>query len=368
MKIVNIKFIIEYCRFNFDRSMEVARHAKVQWLLGWLRGVEVDPKSFINDNHKIKLLGRGDKVRRRFLGVYDELRFTIAAIKELGKQNPDLVLVHSHRFAFLYPFLKPNYNYLFIAYTTSVSPSKLKNLLWDSWERLVMWPYKHFLIATPQMQDLFGLQHKKCYVRRWGMKPLTQKNKSFSTLKLLYIGVISGRRVHETIGGLKLFMDKHSDVEVAYSIIGRGKEEDVQLLNRAIADYQLSEVVTYHGYLPDSDIGAFFEECNVGVSYVPITPYYTDVIVTKTVEYLLSGLAVIATNTNKNREDINDANGVLIEDSPIGFAQGLENICANLNSYDSEVIRASAKRWNLEDNVRDNLVPLFKELARKGKE
>ncbi|WP_227644267.1 hypothetical protein, partial [Klebsiella pneumoniae] len=60
--------------------------------------------------------------------------------------------------------------------------------------------------------------------------------------------------------------------------------------------------------------------------------------------------------------------GVLIEDSPTSFARGLEKIFSKLRCYDSEVIRKSAKRWNLEDNVRDNLAPMFKEIARQAKE
>lgn len=367
MKLSIVKTFMTEPRYHFDRTLELAKYMEVQWFCGWMLHSHYTFEDYEDTTHKIRVLGKGP-VRGKLKGLWIEFKFVLQVIKGLKQTKSDVVMVHSSRLAFLYPILAPGHNYVLMLFTTSVSPSKLRNFFWDSWEQLVMLPYKQYIIGTPEMQDLFGLQHKKCYVRRWGMKPLTQKNKSFSTLKLMYIGVLSGRRVHETIEGLKLFMDIHPEVEVSYSIIGRGKDEYVKLITQAIKEYNLEEVVAYHGYLPDSEIGAFFEECNVGVSYVPITPYYTDVIVTKTVEYLLSGLAVIATNTNKNRDDINDTNGVLIEDSPASFAQGLEKIYNRLGSYDSDVIRKSAKRWNLEDNVRDNLAPMFKEIARQAKE
>lgn len=367
MKLSIVKTFMTEPRYHFDRTLELAKYMEVQWFCGWMLHSHYTFEDYEDTTHKIRVLGKGP-VRGKLKGLWIEFKFVLQVIKGLKQTKSDVVMVHSSRLAFLYPILAPGHNYVLMLFTTSVSPSKLRNFFWDSWEQLVMLPYKQYIIGTPEMREMFGIKHKKCYESFWGMKPLTLKNKTFSTLKLLYIGTLSGRRVHETIEGLKLFMDKHPEAEVSYSIIGRGKEEDVQLLNRAITVHQLGGVVTYYGYLPDSEIVAFFEECNVGVSYVPITPYYTDVIVTKTVEYLLSGLAVIATNTNKNRDDINDANGVLIEDSPTSFARGLEKIFSKLRCYDSEVIRKSAKRWNLEDNVRDNLAPMFKEIARQAKE
>lgn len=367
MKLTIIKPVMTEPRFHFDRSLELAKYMEVTWICGWMLQPHYRFEDYMAESHNILVFGK-KPLKGKLKGLWREFSFVLRTIKALRTSNSDLVLVHSSRLAFLYPFLSPRKNYILMLFTTSVSPSKLRNLFWDSWEKLVMFPYKQFLIGTPEMQGLFGLENKSCYVIPWGMKPLTLKNRSFEVLKLLYIGVLSGRRIHETIEGLKLFMDKHPEVQLKYSIIGRGKEEYVELLTQAIKDFQLGDVVTYHGYLPDDEIITFFEESNVGVSYVPITPYYTDVIVTKTVEYLLSGMAVIATDTNKNREDINDSNGVLVDDNALSFAQGLEKLYERLSSYDSATIRASAKKWNLEDNVRDSIVPLFQKIANRNED
>jgi glycosyltransferase involved in cell wall biosynthesis len=253
-----------------------------------------------------------------------------------------------------------------MTFTTSVNRSSLKRWFWDRWGRMNRLPYRDFLIATPEMAGLFHIpEWKSCYLTRWGMKPISKVNKEFDSIRLLYIGVLNNRNIHQTIYGLKLFIERNPGVSVTYSIIGSGDGEHVRLLADAISACKLETTVKYHGYLPNDEILPFFEKCNVGVSYVPITPYYTDVIVTKTVEYLLSGMVVVATDTNKNREAINDQNGVLIPDNPQGFADGLEKVYSRLTAYDSSLIMEGAKEWNVEFQIRTSIVPILKSVSAK---
>ncbi|MDD3562954.1 MAG: glycosyltransferase [Candidatus Cloacimonetes bacterium] len=363
MEVLNITFMISNPRFTFDRSIEYSKDFKVRWFIGWFKSNLISKEPYHSANHQLQLLGRPDGIRNRFIGVFDELMFVLRAVKEMKKIKADLVLVHSHRLAFLYPLLARSENYVLVLYTTAVSTSTMKRKFWDSWEKLVMLPYKKFFVATPEMIDLFGLKEDNCYVTRWGMRPISVTKKSFSSLSLLYIGVLSGRRIDETIAGLRIFLDKHKDVTASYSIIGSGKPEYVEAIRSAIKHNALEEIVTYYGYLPDNEIIPYFDRCNVGVSYVPITPYYTDVIVTKTVEYLLSGLAVIATNTNKNRAMISDDNGVLVSDDPESFAEGLEKIYKSLSSYNSQTIVEGSQEWDLDYNIKNRIVPLLKQIA-----
>ncbi|MEI7504287.1 MAG: hypothetical protein WCJ61_13485, partial [Paludibacter sp.] len=83
----------------------------------------------------------------------------------------------------------------------------------------------------------------------------------------------------------------------------------------------------------------FLENSNVGVSFVPCTPYYDCQPPTKTYEYLIYGLPVIATNTLENRRVIHETNGVLIEDTEDGFCEGIEFIIGKLGRFNSASIQ-----------------------------
>lgn len=370
MKLLQTTSTISNYRFTMERGIELSKHIDVEWIVGWFKDSNFNYEPFNLENHKISILGYPKKLQYKLKGVCANLFYSFKVGKILRNNKSEAVMVHSSMFAFLYPIIAPRNNYILVLYTTSVSTSKLKNWFWDSWERLVMLPYKRYFVGTSEMIELFKInKKKKTYVTRWGMKSLSSLPKVFTSIKLLYIGVLGpSRRIEDTLRGLRLFLNRNPDMIISYDVIGRAKPEEMQEFKNAIMEYKLENIVTYHGYLPDEDIVKFFDECNVGVSYVPITPYYTDVIVTKTAEYMLSGLATIATNTNKNREMISEINGVLINDTAESFAQGLEEIHRKLSTFDSQKIRKSAKEWDLAYNIEHDIIPLLKKIAKNPKE
>ncbi|MDD4593471.1 MAG: glycosyltransferase [Parabacteroides sp.] len=351
-------------RFHFDRSIELSKYMEVVWICGWMLHSHYKFSDYLTDKHQIRVIGKGS-IHRKWRGIWDKLIFTCNTAQYIKQENPDVILVYSSMFAFLIPIIAPHHKYILQLFTTNVSPSKLRNIFWDAWEKIIMLPYSKFFVQTPELIEMYRIKADACHIVTWGMKPISSKVKEFRSIELLYIGTLNFRRVHETVSGLKLFMQKHPDASVQYSIIGKGNAEHVRLLNDEIRKNSLEDIVKYYGYLPNDEIVPFFEKCNIGVSYVPITPYYTDVIVTKTVEYLLSGMVVVATDTNKNREAINDQNGVLIPDNPQGFADGLEKVYSRLTAYDSSLIMEGAKGWNVEFQIRTSIVPILKSISSK---
>jgi len=369
MKLIIVKPIMTEPRFHFDRTLELSKYIDIVWICGWMLYDHYSFDNYQAKNHQIIALEKG-RMRGKFKGLYDEYKFIKKAVNQIKNEDPDIVLIHSSRLAFFYPILAPKFNYILQLFTTSVSASNLKNFFWDTWERLVMLPFQRYFVATPEMVDLFKInKKKKTYVTRWGMRPLSETPKEFKNIRLLYIGVLgSSRRFEDTLRGLRLFLDRNPNAIISYDIIGRAKPVEVQRIRNTIIEHKLEKLVTYHGYLPDEDIVEYFDECNVGVSYVPITPYYTDVIVTKTVEYMLSGLATIATNTNKNRDMISEINGVLINDTAESFAQGLEEIQKKLYMFNFREIWESAKEWDLAYNIEHDIIPLLKKIAKNPEE
>jgi glycosyltransferase involved in cell wall biosynthesis len=127
-------------------------------------------------------------------------------------------------------------------------------------------------------------------------------------------------------------------------------------LYAAIEEYQLGEIVELSGYIQRDELDSYFSRANVGVSYVPITDYYNFQPVTKTYEYFLAGLPVIATATYEHKRIIEPHNGVLILNTPQSFAQGLENIYQQRENFRAENIRHQAAQFSYAHIVDTHLV------------
>ena len=116
------------------------------------------------------------------------------------------------------------------------------------------------------------------------------------------------------------------------------------------------------GRIPHDQLQPFFDTHNVGLSYIPMTPYYDVQPPTKTFEYLLSGLAVIGTATSENKLVINKNNGVLASDSIENFQIGLGCLQQNLKNFNSKQIRLEAQKysWKHITNQFNNYLTVLK--------
>jgi glycosyltransferase involved in cell wall biosynthesis len=84
--------------------------------------------------------------------------------------------------------------------------------------------------------------------------------------------------------------------------------------------------------------------------------------VTKTYESLLAGLPIIATRTTQNQRLVNDANGVLIEDTAESFAQGLAAIKSKLSGLSPLAIQAASLQHSWENVIRGQYLPYIESL------
>lgn len=201
---------------------------------------------------------------------------------------------------------------------------------------------------------------KKVFLLPLGADVISETSKDFSYIKLLYVGTLSNRNIGETITGIKLFLEKHPDIKITYDIIGGDNGEgELEKLRKTINDAGLNNLIALHGAIPHNKLKPFFDKCNIGVSYVPITDYYQYQPPTKTFEYAFSGLATIATATEANKEVINDSNGVLIRDSAEEFCKGIELILKG--TFNSNFIRNSVKEYSWENIVNEYLVPIIEQ-------
>lgn len=183
---------------------------------------------------------------------------------------------------------------------------------------------------------------------------------SFESLKLLYVGILNKRNIVETIEAINLFKIANNKISITYDIIGFGNENEELKIKNAIKKYKLDKIITFHGRKTILESRIFFKKCNIGISHIPVTPWYDNQPATKTFEYILSGMICLGTNTSENKKIINDVNGVLYEDTSKALYNALIFTWENIGVYNSSRIRSTLLEFTWENIVNERLLPLLK--------
>ena len=226
--------------------------------------------------------------------------------------------------------------------------------------------FKNLSIISLSLQQKLHIPATKTTIIPLGAETNDIAAKKFDDLRLFYIGDLSDRRIDETVTGLAEFIQKHDKkIKITYDIVGFGGDDKINLLKKTIRDNNLENIVTFHGRKNHDEVRSLFEKCNIGVVYVPVTDWFNCQPSTKLYECLLAGMAVIATDTLENRLELNKNCGVLIEDSPQAFAEGLKQIVNNLNSYNSNTIRLQYEKSTWNNIVNNQLDTFFQKIINK---
>ena len=219
--------------------------------------------------------------------------------------------------------------------------------------------FENVTIISEGLRERLGFKEQRTTLLPLGGLSVECAAKRFDKIRLLYIGNITrNRRLDVTVRGLALFREKYGldDIEV-YDMVGDGYENELTELRALIMQLGLQDHVRTHGYIPRDRVDSFFERANIGVSFVPITEFFDVQPVTKTYEYLLSGMPVLATATTENTRVVNAANGVLVKDTPEAFADGLREIVANRARYDPANIKSTARCHSWEYLMKTIYLP-----------
>ena len=145
-----------------------------------------------------------------------------------------------------------------------------------------------------------------------------------------------------------------------FTIIGDSQSYELSEIRKYIVDNKLENQIKALGEVPHNELHSFFENCNVGISYIPRLSYYEYQPSTKTFEYLNSGLPVIGTSTFENKKVIGEHAGVLIEDNSKSFLEGIHKMYAKKDSFSSTQIKNIFPESTWEWVVENKFVSLVK--------
>lgn len=229
--------------------------------------------------------------------------------------------------------------------------------------------FRHISIIADGLRKQLGLPEKKCKVIPLGADPVETGDKDFDALRLLYVGTLQHRRIHETVEGFCRFYQGSPDRRRAtYEIVGGGSPSDEEALRAAIAAHDGESRVEYRGRVPHASLRPFLARNNVGVAYIPIVPEFDNQPSTKIFEYLLAGMAVVATETSENRRLVEPHNGVLCRDTPRSFQRALEQLHERRVRFDSALIRKDTSAFTWAHITHNQLLPYWDSLVLRGKE
>jgi glycosyltransferase involved in cell wall biosynthesis len=292
--------------------------------------------------------GKGNLMRRY-------LRFLGSCLAECGRDY-DVIFVRYFPGCSLLRLLHPRHRFVLDIRTGSIASNPLDRWWKDSLLRLESLSFRHITVLSASLARKLGLA--QAHLLPLGADPVETPPKDFSALHLLYVGTFHGRRLEDTLTGFERFYREMGHAAtMTYDVVGDGPHGERDRLQAWVKDHGLEGAVSLPGFVHHRKLARYYEKCNFGVSYVPINRIYDCQPPTKTFEYLLAGLPVIATNTSENAAVITADNGVLIDDTPEAFYEALQKLRNSRDLYSSDRIRAAALKYSWETIVRTNLVP-----------
>lgn len=285
------------------------------------------------------------------------IRLTVRFVRE-GRKNYDLLLLEYFPGCSLLRLLTAGTRCILDIRTGSVAKSKIKRKAADLFMKFESYFFRHITVISQGLGDKLRLPKRKTHILPLGAESIDTSPKKFDELHLLYVGTLNGRRIEDTIDGFEMFYKEFSDkIQTSYTIIGDGRNDELQMLRNLVREKGLVDVVRLPGFIHRSKLRQYFERCEVGISYVPINEIYDCQPPTKTFEYVFAGMPVIATATSESRRVINRTNGILIRDNPKSFYEALKELCFRREEFHSEKIKRSCLGYSWESIVKRNLIP-----------
>jgi glycosyltransferase involved in cell wall biosynthesis len=334
--------LINMAQFSYHTdSYYLCKELKNEFAITYLGRDEKLPKVVEKDVKVIYVLRQKNKLLRFLRLIKESVHFA-------NSGNYDLVIIVYFRLCSLIKIFSRLPSIILDIRTGHIAQNRFIVFLNN---KLILYEsnfFKNVTIISEGLRKLLNIPPKKTYILPVGAAKISTENrKEYKEIKALYVGTLFSRNIHETIDGFTKFYQEYKDkLNISYDIVGFGSNEEENIIKDRIHEYSMEGVINFHGRVQYNKLKHHFNNCNLGIAYIPIKKHFENQPATKIFEYLLSGIPVIATKTKENTIVINDQNGVLIEDNAESFYSGLVEIYKCKNKYDSELIRLSSEKYS----------------------
>lgn len=307
----------------------------------------------IDNTNLIYVSTRGNYLIRGF-------RYFRTIANELKKKQYDIIFVKYFPGVSLLSYFIDKKKTILDIRTGSVFHTKKKRIIGDLILKLETNFYRHLSVISEGLANKLNL--KNVNILPLGAEVISSKEKIFENVNLLYVGTFYNRNIETTIDAVARFVNE-INTDITYTIVGFGTKQEEETIKSRIKEYGLDNLVKFVGRVRVNELFTYFDACNVGVTYIPITDYFDHQPPTKLFEYALSGMINIATATEINKAYINERNGIICDDSIDGFFNALSTVYKNLNQYNSKMIKESLSDYSWDSIVQNKLTPILLELV-----
>lgn len=259
-------------------------------------------------------------------------------------------------------FIFPRKRILLDIRTLSVAKDLQKRNRYNSLIRKACDKFDYVSVISQGVKEKLKLGDKNVFILPLGADSVSNVVKQYEVLHLLYVGTFSGRDIEKTIKAVSLFHSQYPSIPICYDIVGDGYHNELDDYKELVKKLNLDGIVFLHGRIPFVEMKPFFDKCNIGVSFIPLTDYYDIQPPTKTFEYILSGLYTIATETSSNKELITEVNGILIKDTPEDFSKALYAVYQKRELFDSKLIRKTLECYQWKNIVQNRFISIINSL------
>lgn len=294
------------------------------------------------------------------------LRFSKLIKPILKEYKIDVVLFEYYKGCFLNAHLFGKTPALLDVRTGDVAKNKIKRTFFNWLIKFESFFFTRTITLSESLAKKLKFKEGSYDIVTLGSDIFDDSPKQYEDINLLYVGTLKQRDIHKTVQGLAKFMKERPQAKCHYDIIGFGTPEEESHIGDLIKEHNLEGIVEFHGRINYEFLKPYFERANVGVGFVPMTPYYDCQPSTKIYEYVLSGLYCIATNTYENKLTVDSRNGVLCDDSADSFASALIRYYdSDRTKLNSEEIRESMSRYLWANVISEQLLPAFERACHK---
>lgn len=316
-------------------------------------------KEYINNAHYVV-----DRVRRKDIKFINNMLWLRRCIVE-AKSNRDLIYIYYFPACSIIRILCPNNHFILDIRTGSTNPNLLYRFLRDLLLKFECMFFSNIAVISKNLALHLGIENKSRIIPV-GAEFVELTSKIEDVLNLLYVGNLSPvRKVDETILGFAKLCKDNPNLNIKYIIVGDGPSPQILYLKNLVRELGVENRVDFTGWVFHGDLKEYFEKAHIGVSYIPITPWYNRQPPTKTFEYLAAGLPVIATKTDEHLGIICETNGVLIDDTPESFYEGLTAILNKIETYDPILIKSTVSEYSWQVIVNRLTLPFIDSIINK---